>query len=171
MLGDKLRFAAEVGGWDSPELRRVDLWAAGQWLTCDDNTAFVPQFRSSVSDTAAWVRSGQGSSPPFAGLPLVATHRRLLAGSGNEVEDDELRQQFWLFHHWGPTTDNLLAFLFRDGTRLVITFQFWRDEHLVKHPEHAGAVFVVEMEAVEFAATLDDLAAILDRGPGTPLIG
>lgn len=165
MLGDKLKFAAEVGNWDSPELCRIDLWAASQWLTCDDNTAFVPQFRIAVSDTAAWVRSGQGSPPPFAGLSLVATHQRLLAGFAiDPEEDDGLREEFWILQ-WGPTTDNISALGFREGTRLAITFQFWRDEHLVKHPEHAGTVFVVEMEAAEFAATLDDLTAVLDRGP------
>ncbi|MFI6082566.1 hypothetical protein ACIBBB_16580 [Streptomyces sp. NPDC051217] len=49
LLGDKDRFAAEVGEWDHA-LRRVDLWAAGQWLTCDDNMAFVKQFRLAVFD-------------------------------------------------------------------------------------------------------------------------
>jgi hypothetical protein len=58
-LGDKYRFAAEVGEGDHT-LRRVDLWAAGQWLTCDDNMAFVEQFRRAVLDTAAWLRSGGG---------------------------------------------------------------------------------------------------------------
>ncbi|MBE1605604.1 hypothetical protein [Actinopolymorpha pittospori] len=164
LLGDKHKFAAEIGDWVSPNLCRVDLWAADQWLTCDDNTVFVRQFRSSVSDTAAWVRSGQGSPPPFAGLPVAATHRRLLAGFAiDPEEDDGLREEFWILQ-WGPTTDNISALGFRQGTRLAITFQFWREEHLVKHPEHAGTVFEIDMEVAEFATTLDDLAAVLDRG-------
>ncbi|MFC6079028.1 hypothetical protein [Microbispora bryophytorum] len=32
LLGSKHRFAAEVGDWDGPALRLVDLWVAGQWL-------------------------------------------------------------------------------------------------------------------------------------------
>ncbi|MGW7611238.1 hypothetical protein ACWGKW_29030 [Streptomyces sp. NPDC054766] len=77
LLGDRNRFAAEVGEWDNA-LCRVDLWAAGKWLTCDDNSAFVSQFRRDVLDTAAWLRSGQGSPPPFDDLSPEATHRRLM---------------------------------------------------------------------------------------------
>jgi hypothetical protein len=161
LLGDKRRFAVEVGDWDGPALRRVDLWAADQWLTCDDNAAFVPQFRHSVKGTAVRVCAGHGSPLPFAGLSPAATHRRFVAATGND--DELLREQFWIFH-WGPTTDNLLAFHFRDGDELVLTFQFWREEHLLKHPGHAGAVFVVEIQAAEFAGILEDLIANLDRG-------
>ncbi|MGC5004676.1 hypothetical protein ACLQ2L_19640, partial [Streptomyces sp. DT203] len=71
ILGDKRRFAAEVG--EQGQLRRVDLWAAGKWLTCDDNMAYVPQFRRDVLDTAAWLQSGEGFSMPFAGLSAEAT--------------------------------------------------------------------------------------------------
>lgn len=34
IFGDKQRFAAEVGDGDDSRVRRVDLWAAGHWLTC-----------------------------------------------------------------------------------------------------------------------------------------
>ncbi|MFC8257789.1 hypothetical protein ACFUNF_09170 [Streptomyces sp. NPDC057291] len=89
LLGDKSRFAAEVGAWDNA-LRRVDLWAAGKWLTCDDNSIFVRQFRRDVLDTAAWLRSGQGAPLPFDGLSPEATHRRLMhrAGADEETEAD-----------------------------------------------------------------------------------
>jgi hypothetical protein len=61
-FGDKRRFAVEVGDWDGPALRRVDLWAAGQWLTCDDNMAFVRQFGRAVAGSATWLRSGHGTA-------------------------------------------------------------------------------------------------------------
>jgi hypothetical protein len=163
LLGDKRRFAVEVGDRVGAELRQVDLWAAGQWLTCDDNEAFVKQFRRSVRDTAIDVRAGHGSSVPFTGLSPAAAHRRFVAAYGNE--DELLRERFWFFH-WGPTTDNVTAFLFREGDELVLTFQFRREEHLREHPEHAGAVFVVEIQAAEFADILDALVAILDRDQG-----
>jgi hypothetical protein len=169
LLGDKHRFAVEIGDWDGPALRRVDLWAADQWLTCDDNAAFVKQFGHAVQDTAAWVRAGRGSPLPFPGLSPVATHRRFIAATGND--DEELREQFWIFDRWGPTTDNFLTYLFRDGDALVLTFQFWREKHLLKHPEHAGAVFAAEIQAAEFAGILEDLLAVLDRGQGMPVTG
>ncbi len=146
---------------------RVDLWAAGKWLTCDDNSSFVGQFRRDVLDTAAWLRSGQGSALPFDGLSPEATHRRLMhrAGADDETEAEyELRSRFRVLS-WGPTTDNVTAHLFRDADRLILTFQFWREKHLLKHPEDAGEVFVAETPVVEFVGILDDLVAALDGGP------
>ncbi len=161
-LGDKSRLAAEVGDWDGPALRRVDLWAAGQWLTCDDNMAFVRQFRRDVAGTAAWLRAGHGEGLPFAGLSAAAAHRRLVAGAGDEEEDDALRRRFRAFDGWGPTVDNVVAFLFRHGERLEVTWQFWREEHLLRHPEHTGAVFTIEVGAAELAGLLENLVAVLD---------
>jgi hypothetical protein len=163
LLGDKNRFAAEVGEWEH-SLRRVDLWAAGQWLTCDDNMAFVGQFRSDVMNTVAWLRSGASSPLPFDGLSPEATHRRLMhrAGADDETEEEyRFRGRFRVLA-WGPTTDNVTAHLFRNADRLVLTLQFRREEHLVRHPDHAGKVFVAEVPTEEFVGILEDLAAVLD---------
>ncbi|MEU4323327.1 hypothetical protein AB0F85_31985 [Nocardia fluminea] len=156
-LGEKNRFAVEIGDWASG-LRRVDLWAADQWLTCDDNMVFVEPFRRSVKETVVSVRSGHVPPLPFSGLSPVATHRRF-----NTATDDticELREQFW-FLHWGPTTDNLQTFVFRDGDHLVFTLQFWRGAHLLNHPEHVGRVFEVKIEPAEFAGILESLDSAL----------
>ncbi|CAM5281952.1 hypothetical protein [Streptomyces atroolivaceus] len=161
LLGDKSRFAAEVG--EPGPLCRVDLWAAGKWLTCDDNLVYVPQFRRDVRDTAAWLRSGEGSPLPFAGLSAEATHRRLRQHAGHDDEseaDYQLHSRFGVLL-WGPTTDNVMAYLFHEGDRLVITLEFWREEHLVHHPDDAGAVFGVEVPADEFIGILEGIAAAL----------
>jgi hypothetical protein len=126
LLGDKSTFAAEVGDPDGPDLRRVDLWVAGQWLTCDDNTVYVPQFRLSV------------------------------AGTLDGLNDSE--------HHalsWGPTTDNAQSYLYRDGDNTAITAQFWREDHLRAHPEHAGVVFTAEIPTDELIDILERLVAAL----------
>lgn len=116
--------------------------------------AYVPLFRHAVRNTAAQVRAGYGSPLPSP----AATHRR----DGND--DELLREQFWALH-WGPTTDNFTTFAFRDGDELVLTFQFLREAHPHKHPEHAGEVFVVQIPATEFAGILENLIATLDRHP------
>ncbi|MFF2086816.1 hypothetical protein ACFVVM_23835 [Nocardia sp. NPDC058176] len=137
----------------------MDLWAADQWLTCDDNMVFVAQFRRSVAETAVSIRAGHVRPLPFAGLSPVATHRRF----GTATDDDpigEMREQFG-FLHWGPTTDNVQTFVFRDGDHMVITLQFWRAAHLLDHPEHVGRVFEVEIESAELADILEGLAAAL----------
>ncbi|MYX37244.1 MULTISPECIES: hypothetical protein [unclassified Streptomyces] len=172
VVGDRSRFAAEVGEWDHA-LRRVDLWAAGQWLTCDDNMAFVEQFRLAVLDTATWLRCGQGSPPPFGGLSPEAAHRRLMLHAGDDETEAEyeLRSRFSALR-WGPTTDNVTAHLFRDGDRLAITLQFRRRHHLHGRPEHAGEIFVAEVAAAEFIGVLEDLVAVLDgRREEPPVTG
>ncbi|MEV4454775.1 hypothetical protein [Microbispora sp. NPDC049633] len=159
-LGDKHRFGVEIGEWVNPLLRRVDLWAADQWLTCDDNLAFAMQFRLSVTGTANWLRSGPAPHPPFSGLSPVAAHRRLV-GQSADFEEEHRRHEIF---HWGPTTDNLRSFLFRNSKRedeLVITFDFWREEHLLEHPEHAGRVFAAELRTKEFIGILDELAEVV----------
>jgi hypothetical protein len=154
LFGDKQRFAAEVGEFwgNSDQLRRVDLWAAGRWWTCDDNTVFVPQFCLSVRGTADWLRSGRDLSLPFPGLSPAETHRHLL-----EL-DDGSRERF-CFSHWGPTTDNILGHAFRVGEQLVITFEFWRELHPVR--EEQGVVFVAELPATELLSVLDQMLAAL----------
>lgn len=57
----------------------------------------------------------------------------------------------------------MTAFAFRDGDELVLTFQFWREAHLLTYPEHAGEVFLVKIQAAEFAGILEDLVSALDR--------
>ncbi|WP_103890105.1 hypothetical protein [Actinacidiphila yanglinensis] len=165
ILGDKHTFAIEVGEWDH-ELCRVDIWAAGIWLTCDDNMAFARQFRRDVLDTAAWLRSGMASALPFDGLSPQAAHRRLMlrAGTDDESEADfEFRSRFRVMN-WGPTTDNVTAHHFQDQDSSLITLQFRRDEHLLKHPEHAGEVFLAKISTEEFVGILHDLVAVLDNG-------
>jgi hypothetical protein len=102
-------------------------------------------------------------------MSAVAAHRRLVAGTGGEEEDDALRRRFRFFD-WGPTTDNVEAFAFRDRDNMVITWQFWREEHLHEHPGHAETVFALEIQAVELAGLLEDLVAALGRDSEPPAV-
>lgn len=166
LLGDKQRFAVEVGeiaeagkSWGGgDQLRRVDLWAAGRWLTCDDNTAFVPELCMDVRDTLNWLRSGSDLSPPHAGVSLVETHRRLL-----DV-DDGTREQFW-FPLWGPITDNVSGHVFRDGELLSITLEFWRETH--QPLAERGEVFVTHIPEAELVGILEQMAVALGCGDQT----
>jgi hypothetical protein len=158
-FGDEQRFAAEVGEivHGRPDLRRVDLWAAGRLWTCDDNTVFVPQFCTSVRQTLSWLRSGADLSVPFPGMSPAEAHQRLLAA------DDGSREQFW-FPRWGPTTDNVTAHVFRAGARLSIPFEFWRPTH--PRPEELGVVFVAELPESELITILEQMLATLQGGRG-----
>ena len=136
-------------------MSRVDLWAAGRRLTCEDNTVFVPQFCMSDCGTLNWLRSGCDLSLPYPGLLPVETHRRLL------VEDDGSREPFW-FPRWGPTTDNVIGHLFREGERLAIALEFWREMH--QPAQERGEVFLAELPESEFVGVLEQLLTALGCG-------
>lgn len=152
LVGDKRRFAAEVGE-PLGELHRVDLWAAGHRLTCDDNAAFVPHFCMCVRATLARLRSGPNLSPPDPGLSIEEAHRRLLeVGCGSSEP--------FRFPSWGPTTDNVRGHLLQTGKSLSLALEFWREEH--RPAEERGVVFVAEIPEAELIDVLERLIAALD---------
>ena len=160
-FGDRARFAVEVGEvWPPPpapatgELRTVDLWAAGKWLTTDDNTAFLPTFIGFLRSSAAEVRRREVSPCPFPERSPEEVFRLLYAD-----DETDFRQQFWLMH-WGETVDNVTSYAYLDGDDLVIVFSHWRADH--PFPEDLGKVFVARIPADEFAAVLDEAADLLD---------
>lgn len=147
-FGDRARFAVEIGEFsdDSRQLRRVDLWAAGRWLTCDDHWAYLPAFCNAVQHTVTSVTLGGDLELPFSGLCAADTHRRFLAA------DDEAGQRFRTLD-WGPTTDNVLAMLFRLGPdHLALTFRFWRETH--HDLDERETIFTAEMPESEFVRVL-----------------
>ncbi|MEV4283069.1 hypothetical protein [Actinoplanes xinjiangensis] len=159
-FGDRARFAVEVGEvWPPPptpatELRTVDLWAAGKWLTTDDNTAFLPTFIRFLRSTAGKVRRREVSPCPFPQRAPEEVFHLLHAD-----DETDFREQFWLMH-WGETVDNVTSYAYLDGDDLVIVFSYWRAEH--PFPEDLGKVFVARIPADEFATVLDEAADLLD---------
>src|SRR5207248_5778604 len=125
-FGEKSRFAIEVGEFsgDTDSSRRVDVWAADHWLTCDDNSVYVPHFAwclqhavgRLLSDPQAY-RSGR----PYPDLSAADNHHRMWADaeSGDDAEDRAYR-----FMDWGPTADNVRMHLFREGGTTLLPFSF-----------------------------------------------
>jgi hypothetical protein len=72
-FGRRDTFAAEVGEAEPPDMRVVDLWAAGTWLTTDDNVAYVPSLCHYLRMEAARVRARD--VPPASSTTCRATHR------------------------------------------------------------------------------------------------
>jgi hypothetical protein len=113
------------------------------------------------SDSRGIVRSNRATlAARRATRASEAAHRQHLDRM-SRLEDDY--GQFRPFTHWGPTTDNVLTFMFRDGGHLLITFEFWRERHLCEHPEHAGRVLVAELPAEELGEILDQLVTVLGQ--------
>jgi hypothetical protein len=142
----------EVGAAVSPELRVVDIWAAGKHLTTDDNVAFVPFLARAMRSTAALVRRNDVAQCPFPGRSPEEIFRVL------DADKTSFRERFW-FIQWGEIIDNVARYAYRDVDDLVFAFAFWRPRHAVA--DDLGRVFVARLEPGEFATAVEDAADIL----------
>ncbi|MEU4155484.1 hypothetical protein [Actinoplanes sp. NPDC026670] len=146
VIGDRDRFAVEIGELVSPQLRVVDLWAAGRRLTVDDNTAYVPSFCHSFRMAAR-----RFPVAPFPGCSPEETFRLL----------DEDRGGFrsgYRFFEWTEIVDNVSGYRYLDGD-LVLVFTFWRATHPV--PDEVGRVLVARVSPVEFTSIVETAVAFL----------
>lgn len=157
-FGDRAAFAVEVGATQPPQLRVVDLWAAGKQLTTDDNVAYVPFLSRAMRSTAAQVRQRDLAPCPFPDRSPQEIFRLLHA------DETEFREQFW-FMPWGEIVDNVSRYAYREDDNLVLVFAFWRAHHPV--PQDLGTVFVARLRPHDFAAALEDAADLMDREPST----
>ncbi len=163
IFGRRNEFAIEIGALvdGSDTLRKVDVWAGNRWLTCDDNAAYLSQFVHSVwrelNKLMERPRKVWGTRP-FPHCTYAENHR-LLLDIPEEIERDDSRRFEYFFMDWGPTTDNLAMFLFREDGIANITFEFWRENH--HNPEEKGVVFVVSMPENELKELLLEAANYL----------
>ncbi|MEU1746646.1 hypothetical protein ACWD8I_13750 [Micromonospora arida] len=151
-FGDRATFAVEVGEVESPDLRTVDVWAAGMQLTIDDNSAYLPSLRMAMRSTASRVRRRDVAACPFPGRSPEAVFRLL------EQDGTGFRERFW-FLQWGETLDSVSRYAYLDGD-LVLVFSFWRPTRPVS--DDVGAIFVARLAPDEFATTVRAAADLLD---------
>jgi hypothetical protein len=149
-FGDRAGFCVEVGEPTSPALRVVDLWAAGQRLTVDDNTAYVPSLTHYMRLEAERVRRGDVPPRPFPkGNPeeMFRWLRRNKKGSA---------QKFW-FLRWSEILDDVSTYAYRADDDLTILFAFWQTTE-------PGQTFELRIPAREFTAVVEEAADFLDAG-------
>jgi hypothetical protein len=157
-FGDRSRFAIEIGEFYGDDItpRRVDVWAAGIWLTCDDNSVYVPFFAGRLQRAVGsllvdptYRRLGR----PYPELSIEDNYRRLRA----EAEEDNTDYRAYGFmDDWGPTADNVGMLLFREGGTAYLPFAFLRPDH--HDPSELGRVFVAELPERELALVLHEAA-------------
>jgi hypothetical protein len=145
--GTRSRFALAVGSHHptNSHLCEVDIFLANIWLTCDDNSAFVPQFTFNLDATIEWLLSTGPMKSPYPDQPAEQVHRLLDAAADGSVESCRFMQ-------WGPTTDNITAFIFRGDETVYITASFHRPTH--PRPEELGRVFHAEIPERELILIL-----------------
>ena len=137
-------------------MRIVDLWAAGELLTTDDNQPYAPSLIRYMRLEAAKARDRDVRPNPFPGRSPEEVYRLLEADA--EAGGSHLPEQL-LSMRWDPITDNVTSYSYRDGEQLVIVFRFRRETH--PFPENLGKVFVARIPPDEFADVVGGAADLL----------
>ncbi|MFG1839922.1 hypothetical protein ACGFH8_15920 [Micromonospora sp. NPDC049175] len=150
-FGTRDTFAVEVGEILSPNLRVVDLWAAGKKLTTHDNVAYVPSLCHYMQTAAAEVRQRAIRPRPSRERSPEEIFRQF------EADETDFRERYW-FLQWSEIVDNVSCYAYLDD-HLVIVFAFRRADH--PFPEDVGKVFVARIPPDEFAATLEQATDLL----------
>ena len=163
VYGNRDVFSIEIGDYvkDSDELRIVDVWAAKRWLTCDDNVAYLSQFVHSIREELNTLQENprkMWGSRPFSNCSYIENHCLLLKVP-KDVEHDDGKRFKYFFMDWGPTSDNVSMFLFRENGIANITFEFWRELH--HEPNEKGVVFVTSMPEYLLEKLLSETANYL----------
>lgn len=152
-FGVRERFAITIGDFvgEGDSHRTVDVWAAGCWLTCDDNTAYVPHFAGLLQRAVGMLLHDASSYRPvgrlYPDLSPADNYRKLC----DDANDDGLAHHF-RFMDWGPTADNVSSLIFLEGEMAYLPFEFTRPDH--HKPSERGQVFVAELPWRELAEVL-----------------
>jgi hypothetical protein len=154
--GQLSRFALTVGEIlsDNGGSRRVDVWTADCWLTCDDNNVYVPHFAGCLQHALRRLLSDpqERRGRPYPERSVADNYRRLQA----DAETNNREYLAYRLMDWGPTADNVGMLLFREDGTAYLPFSFWRPDHHV--PSELGRVFVAELPEWELAVVLHDAA-------------
>jgi hypothetical protein len=161
-FGVRERFAVEVGDWWSAQLRYVDLWAGGVYLTRKDNCAFVPSFIHMMRATVAEVRDRTIEPGPCPGRSPQVIHRKL---RGNRTG----RHERWWFMEWGETVDNVSKYAYADGDDLVLVFTLRPDPQVFTARLPMDEFADVVEAAADFLSPPELLGARESLGPLEPL--
>lgn len=146
-VGDLPAYVVEAGGAQVSDVRVVDVWAGGKWLTCHDNAAYVPTLVGQLRATAERVRRREVPRRPFPWRSPAEAFRLLSA------RDSEFREQFWLLHGWDEILDNVETYTWLEDS-LVLACRIWRPSRT--------EVFVSRVPPDGFVAAIDGVVSLLD---------
>ena len=166
IIGDKNAFAIDVGvNYQGNQIRKIDVVINNQYVCVDDNSAFVPQFITSLAFDIEQLKKADFNKFDnyFEGLTVPEIHEFILntrteGAEEFDLEDDQI-YPLHCFLDWGPTTDNISSFLIPKNKEMYLTHQFWREEHINKI--EIGVINITKVEIEEIIGTLEKTILIL----------
>ncbi len=129
-FGSRSTFAFEIGdNFEShSDLRTVNVYADGRWLTCDDNVVYVPHFLDALTcdlDRLVFPPDPKRDTPPKTSLSPTENHKYLI----DLAKEDNTLHLYHRFMNWGPTADNVSMHFFRENGKIHLPFSYWRGSH------------------------------------------
>lgn len=156
-FGSRSTFAFEIGdNYEShSDLRTVDVYSDGRWLTCDDNVVYIPQFLNALTcdlDRLVFPPDPKRDTPPKPDLSPKDNHKYLK----ELAREDYTLHMHYRFMDWGPTADNVSMHFFRENGKIHLPFSFWRHSHHAQ--DEIGTVFCTTVPESELRLTFHQVA-------------
>ncbi|WP_445777011.1 hypothetical protein [Shewanella sp.] len=135
MIGDKLKVGFNVGEIvdDCIELKKIEIWIAGQLVTFRDNIAHISSLAHSAQNDAERTRNLQRFNHYFIEKNETEIHQFIMGTRLSDIEfqdSDEMFYEHQIFD-WGPNTDDVICFLVEFNGQLYITAEFFRENESV----------------------------------------
>lgn len=167
IIGNKDIYGFELGNNESKSLKVVDIIIGNRYVSCDDNTVYLPQFINDVKSTLESLQHIDYTTyDKYYKNKTIEKIHQFISGNWEEgsesfnIEDGQV-YSLHRFMDWGPTTDNITSLLFLYNNELILTYQFWREGHEVK--EEINRVNYVKVKKSNLIETLENLVHELEK--------
>lgn len=167
IIGNKDIYGFDLGKNESKSLKVVDIIIGNRYVSCDDNTVYLPQFINDVKSTLKSLQHIDYTTYDkyYKNKTIEEIHQFISSNweEGSESFDIEDGQIYSLhrFMDWGPTTDNITSLLFLYKNELILTYQFWREGHDVK--EEINRVNYIKVNKLNLIEILENLVHELEK--------
>ena len=167
IIGNKNTFAFEIAESSNNETRKINIIIGNTSLCVDDNSVYIPLFINNLNDSLKKIKETDflTYTSYFNGKNCEETHKFIQStrnedSSNFDIENDGLYLTYH-FMDWGPTTDNISCFLYQNNAQLLLSYEFWREEHLNK--KGIGVDNCIAIDKQELISTISSVVVLLEK--------
>ena len=166
IVGNTNIYGFEVGDKINQILQTVDIIIGNYYVSCDDNAVYLLEFISDIKYTIQHLKDVDLTiyNKYYENKTIEEIHEFISNNWAEnspsyDIEDGKL-YSLHRFMDWGSTTDNITSLLFLYKNELILTFQFWRDDHEPK--EEINQIQYVKVDIFKIIKTLRNLVKELE---------
>lgn len=158
IIGNPKVFAFDVADRSENGLLVVNIYIGNRSVCSDDCSVFLPSYVNDIEYSLNALSKNDYEKyasylvhKSYEGIHRFIYSTRSEGAENYGIENDEI-YPLYSFMDWGPTTDNLVCFVFPHNDELILTYEFWRPEHMPS--SEIGVVESVIISRQELTAVL-----------------